>query len=74
MSCVHPAREPTECGSASGKMSLPGASMVDVTEPQPEPQSETFDSAIIVTHLDGTEERFPVKITTHAPPAEKETR
>ncbi|HEV2070576.1 MAG TPA: hypothetical protein VGR26_12350 [Acidimicrobiales bacterium] len=45
-----------------------------MTEPQPEPQSETFDSAIIVTHLDGTEERFPVKITTHAPPAEKETR
>lgn len=48
--------------------------MVDVTQPQLEPESETFDSAIIVTHLDGTEERFPVKITTHAPPVQEETR
>lgn len=26
-------------------------------------QSETIDSAIIVTHLDGTQERFPVKLS-----------
>ncbi len=39
-----------------------------------EPVPETFASAIIVTHLDGTQERFPVTITRQAPARHEEER
>lgn len=37
-----------------------------------EPVPETFASAIVVTHLDGTQERFPVAMTRQAPPEHEE--
>ncbi len=46
--------------------------MGGVTNPQPEPETETVDGAIVATHLDGTEERFPVTFSRQVPQQEKE--
>ncbi len=37
---------------------------------EPETETETVDTAFIVTHLDGTQERFPVKLSRVRRPKE----